>query len=234
MKVALSFNRVSTSCSYPDFEEWLAKEELAKSLAPESEPESWADDDLSDLFEQIYASISQTDRASTKSAYGQVHLTYRSEGRDQFSVVWLNRMTMASIALHKFRKGAYVVELSSPAGKLDVLNFKSIEPAASFALLNTDVTRIADENARKARGAFVGYISSTEGRARDVLLTCPKGCWELNKLRGTDIKFTDAGQDFVGRLQFIAPGGKKVMITRMDDSGNWARHIVDTRNVWVN
>lgn len=229
MKTALKFNMVSNSCSYPEFEE-----QMPTTLVPEPEPESWTDDELSELFEQIYTSTSQIDRSSTRTTYGQVHLTYRSEGRDQFSVVWLNRMTMASIALHKFRKGAYVVELSSPAGKLDVLNFKSIEPAASFALLNTDVTRIEDEYARKARGAFIGYISSTEGRARDVLLTCPKGCWELNRLRGTDIKFTDEGQDFVGRLQFIAPGGKKVMITRLDESGKWARHIVDTRNVWVN
>lgn len=232
MKAALSFNMVSQSCSYP--EEMLAAKGVAYTELPEEEREPWSDDDLSALFEEIYASTSQSDRASTKAAYGQVHLTYRSEGRDQFSVVWLNRMTMASIALHKFRKGAYVVELSSPAGKLDVLNFKSIEPAASFALLNTDVTRIDDDYARKARGAFIGYISSTEGRARDVLLNCPKGCWELNRLRGTDIKFTDGGQDLVGRLQFIAPGGKKVMITRMGDNGEWSRHIVDTRDVWVN
>ena len=230
MKTALSFNVVSTSCSYPEFEA-----QMMPSVIQPAEGEFWSTDEpLSKLFDEIHASTSQTDRASTKVAFGQVHLTYRSEGRDQFSVVWLNRMTMASIALHKFRKGAYVVELSSPAGKLDVLNFKSIEPAASFALLNTDVTRIEDDQARKARGAFIGYISSTEGRARDVLLTCPKGCWELNRLRGTNIKFSDSGQDFVGRLQFIAPGGKKVMITRLQEDGVWARHIVETKDVWVN
>lgn len=183
----------------------------------------------------LHASLAATDvdRNFTQQIFNQIVVKFRTEGTEQFSVLWINRMTNNSIALHKFRKGAYVVELGAPSGVLEAINFKSIEPATSFALLNTDVERMDDETAIKARRSFMGYIIAHEPRARDAG-KFPKGCWQLNRLRSKDIKFTaEDGSEYTGRLRFIAPGGQKVLVTNIDAEGKSQKHLIPTTNVWM-
>lgn len=174
-------------------------------------------------------------RTSNKIEFNQIEVTTRLED-NSYSAVWRNRMNNCSIALHKFNPHKFVVELSTPAGHTDAINFKEVTPAAHFMMLNTDVTRMGDEVAAKARRYLVGFIKTREKNHLDLSkMAFPKGCWQINKLRGQDVKFTDPQDiDRIGILHFLMPGGKKVLVSVQDTSEKtgWKRMLVDIDKVW--
>lgn len=186
---------------------------------------------LQDALEVSESSAAPT-RTSNSQRYGPVTVTTRLEGTDMFSVVWMNRMNNSSIGIHKFGKGRYVVELGLASGaKIDALNFKAIEHATSFALLNTDVTRVQEEHAMAARKHFLQFLVSQEGRARDAV-KFTKTAWQVNRLRGTDVQFSEGLLDHVGRLMFLLPSNK-ALITTTDEDGKVVKHTVPFKDIWV-
>ncbi len=171
-------------------------------------------------------------RTSQQVRFGPITVTTRLEGTDMFSVVWSNKMNNSSIGIHKFAKARYVVELGLASGaKVDALNFKAIEHATAFALLNTDVTRVQEDHALAARKHFLQFLVSQEGRARDAV-KFSKTAWQVNKLRGQDVNFTDGTLDHIGRLMFLLPS-ERALITTTDDSGKVVKHTVPFANIWI-
>lgn len=174
----------------------------------------------------------QATRSSQHARFGPVTVTTRLEGTDMFSVVWTNRMNNSSIGIHKFGKGRYVVELGLASGaKVDALNFKAIEHATAFALLNTDVTRVQDDHALAARKHFFQFIVSQEGRARDSL-KFTKTAWQISRLRGQDVQFSEGTIDHIGRLMFLLPS-ENALITTTDEKGKLVKHTVPFKNIWI-
>jgi len=173
----------------------------------------------------------QANRSKTVTKYGPVEITTRLEDNDKFSLIWLNRMNNASIGLHKFGRGSYVVELAVAGGvNLDVLNFKAIEHALTFALLNTDVKGVQDEHAASARRAFRQFITEREPRAVNTV-KFSKAAWQISKLRGTEVKFTDKGADLTGRLMFLLPTNKAIIVTF--ENGKPVKHVVEFDAIWI-
>lgn len=186
------------------------------------------------LLQDNDASVSSAapTRTSNSQRFGPITVTTRLEGTDMFSVVWMNRMNNSSIGIHKFGKGRYVVELGLASGaKIDALNFKAIEHATSFALLNTDVTRVQEDHALDARKHFLQFLVSQEGRAREAV-KFTKTAWQVNRLRGTDVHFSEGLLDHVGRLMFLLPSDK-ALITTTDDSGRVVKHTVPFKDIWI-
>lgn len=186
------------------------------------------------LLQDIEVSVSSAapTRTSNSVRFGPVTVTTRLEGTDMFSVIWMNRMNNSSIGIHKFGKGRYVVELGLASGaKIDALNFKAIEHATSFALLNTDVTGVQEEHALGARKHFLQFLVSQEGRARDAV-KFTKTAWQVNRLRGKEVQFSEGLLDHVGRLMFLLPSDK-ALITTTDDSGRVVKHTVPFKDIWI-
>ena len=174
-------------------------------------------------------------RTSNKIEFNQIEVITRLED-NSYSAVWRNRMNNCSIALHKFSPSKFVVELATPAGHVDVINFKQVTPAANFMMLNTDVTRMPDDTALKARRYLVGFLKSRERNHLEMAkMAFPKGCWQINKLRGQTVKFTDTDStDKHGILHFLMQGCKKVLISTQDPSekNGWKRNLIDIDKVW--
>ena len=174
----------------------------------------------------------QASRSSQHTRFGPITVTTRLEGADMFSVVWNNRMNNSSIGIHKFAKGRYVVELGLASGaKVEALNFKAIEHATAFAMLNTDVTRVQDNHALKARKHFLQFLVEREARAKGAV-KFTKTAWQVSRLRGQDVKFREGTLDHIGRLMFLLPS-EKALITTTDDKGKIVKHTVPFNNIWI-
>lgn len=172
-------------------------------------------------------------RSKTVTKFGPVEVTTRLEDNDKFSLIWLNRMNNASIGLHKFARGHYIVELSVAGGvNLDVLNFKAIEHALTFAILNTDVKGVQDEHAASARRAFRQFITDREPRAVNAV-KFSKSAWQISKLRGTEVQFTDKGVDLKGRLMFLLPTEKVIIVTQEKGQPKPEKHVVPFDAIWI-
>lgn len=170
-------------------------------------------------------------RSSVHTKFGPINITTKTEGADKFSLIWLNRMNNASIGLHKFSKGAYVVEMTAPGGSPDVVNFRAIEHAVAFALLNTDVRGVQDDHVLKARRFFYQYVSSREPRAKDAM-TFTKTAWQVSKLRGEEVQFSEGTLSHVGRLMFLLPRERAIIYT-YDGKGKAAKHTVPFNDIWM-
>ena len=169
-------------------------------------------------------------RSSAVNKFGPLNITTKTEGSDKFSLIWHNRMNNASIALHKFSKGSYVVELRVAGGAPDLVNFKAIEHAVAFALLNTDVKGVQDDHALKARRFFYQYICGREPRAKDAI-TFTKTAWQVSKLRGEEVKFSEGTLEHIGRLMFLLPKERAIIYTY--ENGKPVRHTVPFNEIWM-
>lgn len=171
-------------------------------------------------------------RSKTVNKYGPLELTTRLEDTDKYSVIWFNRMNNASIGLHKFSRGSFIVEMSVAGGvSLGVLNFKAIEPALVFSLLNTDVKGVQEEHAALARRQFRQFISDREPRAVGAV-KFTKTAWQVNLLRGEEVQFTEGGEDKKGRLMFLMPTNKAIVVT-YDERGKPVKHTVPFESLWM-
>lgn len=174
----------------------------------------------------------QASRSSQHTKFGPITITTRLEGADMFSIVWSNRMNNSSIGIHKFSKGRYVVELGLASGaRVEALNFKAIEHATAFALLNTDVTRVQDDHALAARKHFLQFLVAREKRAQGAV-KFTKTAWQVSRLRGQDVKFSEGTLDHIGRLMFLLPS-EKALITTSDSNGKVVKHTVPFDNIWI-
>lgn len=169
-------------------------------------------------------------RSSVVNKFGPLNITTKTEGADKFSLVWHNRMNNSSIALHKFSKSTYVVELRVAGGTPDLVNFKSIEHSVAFALLNTDVRGVQDDHVLKARRFFYQYICGREPRAKDAI-TFTKTAWQVSKLRGEEVKFSEGTLSHIGRLMFLLPKERAIIYTYED--GKPVRHTVPFNEIWM-
>ncbi len=169
-------------------------------------------------------------RTSVVNKFGPLILTTKTEGADKFSLVWHNRMNNASIALHKFSKGTFVVELRVAGGAPDLVNFKAIEHAVAFSLLNTDVRGVQDDHVLKARRFFYQYICGREPRAKDAI-TFTKTAWQISKLRGEEVKFSEGASEHMGRLKFLLPKDRAIIYTY--ENGKPVRHTVPFNEIWM-
>lgn len=174
----------------------------------------------------------QASRSSQHTRFGPITITTRLEGADMFSIVWTNRMNNSSIGIHKFAKGRYVVELGLASGaRVEALNFKAIEHATAFAMLNTDVTRVQDDHALAARKHFLQFLVAREARAQGAV-KFTKTAWQISRLRGQDVQFSEGTLDHIGRLMFLLPS-EKALITTTDDKGKIVKHTVPFNNIWI-
>jgi hypothetical protein len=174
----------------------------------------------------------QASRSSQHTRFGPITITTRLEGSDMFSIVWTNRMNNSSIGIHKFAKGRYVVELGLASGaRVEALNFKAIEHATAFAMLNTDVTRVQDDHALQARKHFLQFLVGREARAKGAV-KFTKTAWQISRLRGQDVQFSEGTLDHIGRLMFLLPS-EKALITTTDDKGKIVKHTVPFNNIWI-
>lgn len=168
----------------------------------------------------------------TVQTFGNVEIIYRQNKQDQtFSVSFINRMNNQSMSVHKFDKFRYVVEFGSPNGVDHVLSFKTVEIAVELAVLNTDITRISDEHAVKARRTFVNCIASYEPKAKQVRFS--EQAWKLNKFRNRPVRFDDeTGMTRTGILNVILPpSGKNCLITPDDDKSS--RITLASEHIWI-
>lgn len=168
----------------------------------------------------------------TVQTFGNIEIVYRQNKEDQtFSVSFINRMNNQSMSVHKFGKSRYVVEFGSPRGVDHVLSFKSVELAVELAVLNTDITRIAEEFAIRARRTFVKCIAVYEPKAKSVKFT--EHAWKLNKFRNRPVRFDDeTGMTRTGVLNVILqPCGKNCLITPDDDKS--ARITLSSDQIWI-
>lgn len=238
MNIALGLNQVkaesefaslSFSESFGDIFDNMFGEmfESARKLREKREAEAC----MLDGVESV-SNAQQASRSSQHARFGPITVTTRLEGPDMFSVVWNNRMNNSSIGIHKFSKGRYVVELGLASGaRVEALNFKAIEHATAFALLNTDVTRVQDDHALKARKHFLQFLVEREARAQGAV-KFTKTAWQVSRLRGQDVKFSEGTLDHIGRLMFLLPS-EKALITTTDDGGRVVKHTVPFDNIWI-
>ena len=233
MKIALGFNTVkpqienSFAAIFADAAEHFAN--LLASATPRVEDCI----DLDHSYESESESKASLTRTSMSAKFGPLTVTTRLEGADMFSVVWNNKMNNSSIGVHKFGKGRYVVELGLASGaKIEALNFKAIEHATAFALLNSDVTGVQEDHALKARKHYLQFLISQEGRARDAV-KFTKTAWQVNRLRGKDVKFSEGTLDHIGRLMFLLTSEKAIITTVDADTGRPVKHTVPFSNIWI-
>jgi hypothetical protein len=90
---------------------------------------------------------------------------------------------------------------------------------------------VQEDHALAARKHFLQFLVSQEGRARDAV-KFSKTAWQVNKLRGQDVNFTDGTLDHIGRLMFLLPS-ERALITTTDDSGKVVKHTVPFANIWI-
>lgn len=163
---------------------------------------------------------------------GNIDIIYRGNNIEcTFSVTFINRMNNQSMSIHKFEKAKYAVEFASPNGVDHVLAFKGVEVALELALLNTDITRISEDDAIKARQAFVRSVSYFEPRAKNIRFT--EKAWKLNKFRNKKVIFdTDSGEKCTGILNVILPpAGKTCLIT--PDNKKDSRLTLSCDQIWI-
>lgn len=154
----------------------------------------------------------------TVESIGNIQVVYRNSFTDDtFSVSFINRMNNQSITLHKFAKTKFVVEFGSPQGVDHVMPFKVIEVALQLAVLNTDITRIEEEDAIEARRKFVMAVARYDSKAKYVKF--PEHAWKLNKFRNKPIIFDGPdGERQTGILNLVLPPtGEKCLVTPDDN-----------------
>ena len=160
---------------------------------------------------------------------GPVDISKRASVMDgTFTVSYINRMNNQSVSVHKFDKNKYTVEMGSPNGVDFVTTFKTIEPAAQLALMNTDVTRLEDDVAIKARRTFLVTISEYEGRAKALIF--PQSAWKLSRYRNKQVVFDFEGQPVQGTLMMLLPPSGAKCVVRPQGGDNT---IIESSQVWV-
>jgi hypothetical protein len=180
----------------------------------------------------ISASASGIVNGKTVEEYGNLQVVYRNSIMDgTFSVLFINRMNNQSIAVHKFNKSKYTVEFGGPQGVAHTLSFKTVDIAAQLALLNTDITRIDEEDAVKARRGFVNAMARYESRAK--YIEFPAGAWKLNRFRNKPIAYDGpTGEKETGILNLVLPPrGEKCIVT--PDSDKSIRLKLPTDRLWI-
>lgn len=168
----------------------------------------------------------------TVEEYGNIQVVYRNSIMDgTFSVLFINRMNNQSIGVHKFNKSKYTVEFGGPYGAAHTLSFTNIEIAVQLALFNTDITRIEEEDAVKARRGFLKAVAQYESRAKYVEF--PANAWKLNRFRNKPIAFDGpSGEKETGILNLVLPPrGEKCIVT--PDSDKAVRLKLPTEKLWI-
>jgi len=168
----------------------------------------------------------------TVQSIGNIDVSYRrSIDEKTFSVYFINKMNYQSMTLHRFDKSRFIVEFGAHHGVEHVVSFKSIEPAAEIAVLNTDITRINEDDAIKARRVFIGCISMLSGRNKHIEF--PERIWKINKFRNNSVIFdNENGVAVEGVLNVILPpSGSKCLITPKDDKKT--KVIIETDKIWI-
>lgn len=180
----------------------------------------------------ISASASGIVNGKTVEEYGNIQVIYRNSIMDDtFSVLFVNRMNNQSIGVHKFNKKKYTVEFGGPYGAAHTLTFTNIEIAVQLALFNTDITRIDDEDAIKARRGFLNAVARYESRAKYVEF--PANAWKLNRFRNKPVAYDGpSGEKETGILNLVLPPrGEKCIVTPDNDK---AIHLkLPTEKLWI-
>ena len=184
---------------------------------------------LIDVIDRMAESLSAIVNGRSVTNIGPVDISKRSNVMDgTFTVSYINRMNNQSVSVHKFDKHKFTVEFGSPAGVDFVSTFKSIEPAAQLALMNTDVTRLDDDTAIKARRTFLTTISEYEGRARSIIF--PQSAWKLSRYRNKQVVFDFEGQTVQGTLMILLPPTGDKCVVRPQGGDNT---IIESHQVWI-
>lgn len=166
--------------------------------------------------------------------FGNIQILHKNSVDDgTFSVTWINRMNNLSIAVHRFERWKHSVEFGSPKGVDYLLNFKHLDQAVQTALLNTDVTRIPEDTAIKARRAFLAILSRFDRTIARIAFS--ETAWKTNRFRNLTVTYdNELGEQLRGVLSLLLPpSGEQCMVIPVEGPDKGQRQVISTARLWI-